>query len=552
MDRRSLLKTSLILAAWSGLPAASLFAAARTNDNIDDEAQPFDFDMLQRRARDMASKEYQSNRVTLPPTLASLTPQQYNAIRYDPSHSLWHDVEGRQLDAQLFHVGMGFDQPVRVYKVDPETQQAREFHFSPELFDYQGANVDASQLQEDLGFAGFRVFKAPSLTERDILSFLGASYFRAVGHTEQYGLSARGVAVNSYFDTPEEFPAFTHFWLETPAADSTTFTTYALLDSPSLTGAYRFVIHCEDDRVVMDIDKHLFPRQEIAQLGIAPLTSMFFCGTHQRRMCNTIHPQIHDSDRLTMWRGNDEWVCRPLNNPPRVQFNAFTDSNPKGFGLLQMHQDFEHYEDVLSNYHRRPSLWVEPRDEWGDGEIHLLEIPTTGETTDNIVAFWKPAQPVEAGQALNFSYRLYWSGERPFDSGLVKIDTTRSGMGGFTEGWAPGEHYPDVWARRFAVDFIEGDIESLWNGDRNVYATISASTGEVRDVQLLWMDPVKSLRVLFDWYPENDLQDPVDMRMVLEADGEIISETWLYQYFPPPPEKRIYPPHPVPQAPAAE
>ena len=147
---------------------------------------------------------------------------------------------------------------------------------------------------------------------------------------------------------------------------------------------------------VMDIEKHLYPREAIEQLGIAPMTSMFSCGTHQRRMCDTIHPQIHDSDRLTMWRGNGEWVCRPLNNPPVLQYNAFADESPKGFGLLQTERDFEAYEDVIGNYHERPSLWIEPRSDWGKGEIQLMEIPTTGETMDNVVAFWKPAAPVEA------------------------------------------------------------------------------------------------------------------------------------------------------------
>ncbi|MFC3284043.1 glucan biosynthesis protein [Litchfieldella rifensis] len=550
MDRRSLLKSSLALAAWTGLPSASLFAAANAANAgtgiSDGEAQFFDFNKLQQMARELATESYARNVVTLPPTLADLSPQQYNEIGYDAEHSLWRKLDG-QLDVQFFHVGMGFDLAVRMYSLNPETQQAREIHFHPELFNYQRSGVDVSQLQGDLGFAGFRVFKAPSLTERDIVSFLGASYFRAVTDTYQYGLSARGAAVNVYFDTPEEFPDFTRFWLETPKPDSTTFTAYALLDSPSLTGAYRFVIHCEDERVVMDIDKHLFMRQAITQLGIAPMTSMFSCGTHQRRMCDTIHPQIHDSDRLTMWRGNGEWVTRPLNNPPRVQLSSFVDHNPKGFGLLQTDRDFTHYEDVVGYYHKRPSLWVEPKEGWGEGEIQLLEIPTTGETTDNIVAFWHPAQPIEAGQTLNFSYRLYWSGEPPVSTDLATIRSTRSGMGGFTEGWAPGEYYPEVWARRFAVDFVGGDIEMLLGRNTAIHPRIEAARGEVRDVQILRVEPVNALRILFDWYPTDDSVEPVDMRMVLEGDGRLLSETWLYQYFPPPPEERTYPPHPVPR-----
>jgi glucan biosynthesis protein len=187
-----------------------------------------------------------------------------------------------------------------MFSLDSQTQQAREIHFRPELFNYNNAGVDTKQLegQSDLGFAGFRAFKAPELARRDIVAFLGASYFRAVDSTYQYGLSARGLAVDTFTDTPEEFPDFTSFWFETVKPGATVFTVYALLDSPSVTGAYKFVIHCQETQVIMDVENHIYARKDIKQLGIAPMTSMFSCGNNERRMCDTIHPQIHDSDRL--------------------------------------------------------------------------------------------------------------------------------------------------------------------------------------------------------------------------------------------------------------
>lgn len=145
-----------------------------------------------------------------------------------------------------------------------------------------------------------------------------------------------------------------------------------------MTGAFKFVIHCEKTQVIMDVQNHVYARKDIKQLGIAPMTSMFSCGNNERRMCDTIHPQIHDSDRLAMWRGNGEWICRPLNNPQKLQFNAYTDNNPRGFGLLQLDRDFSHYQDIMGWYNKRPSLWVEPRNQWGKGTIGLMEIPTTG------------------------------------------------------------------------------------------------------------------------------------------------------------------------------
>ncbi|WP_280570347.1 glucan biosynthesis protein D [Chromohalobacter sp. 296-RDG] len=548
MDRRTLLKRSLALAAFYGLPAAPLLAATRGIPEIaDGEPSDFSFEWLQRVAKEMANASYQDNVRELPSTLAEMTPQDYNAIGYDPGHSLWHGLDG-ELDVQFFHVGMGFNQPVRMFALDPDSRRAREIHFDPSLFRYDKADVDVSQFEDDeaLGFAGFRVFKAPSLTERDIVSFLGASYFRAVDDTYQYGISARGLAVNTFAEsTKEEFPTYTRFWLETPEPDSTTFTAYALLDSPKVAGAYRFVIHCEAERVVMEIDKHLYPREAIEQLGIAPMTSMFSCGTHQRRMCDTIHPQIHDSDRLTMWRGNGEWIYRPLNNPPKLQYNSFADDAPKGFGLLQTERDFDAYEDVIGNYHERPSLWVEPRNDWGKGDLQLMEIPTTGETMDNIVAFWKPSKAIEPGDSLNFAYRLYWSAQAPVTTDLARVRATRSGMGGFKEGWAPGEHYPEEWARRFAVDYIGGDILRIAKNGPPIMAQLEVSRGKTGDIQIFQVEEFEGIRVIFDWYPTEDSVEPIDMRMVLEGDGETLSETWLYQYFPPPPEQREHPPHPL-------
>ena len=223
----------------------------------------------------------------LRPADGDKTPQAYNSIQYDAEKSLWHNVENRQLDAQFFHMGMGFRRRVRMFSVDPATHLAREIHFRPELFKYNDAGVDTKQLegQSDLGFAGFRVFKAPELARRDVVSFLGASYFRAVDDTYQYGLSARGLAIDTYTDSKEEFPDFTAFWFDTVKPGATTFTVYALLDSASITGAYKFTIHCEKNQVIMDVENHLYARKDIKQLGIAPLTSMFSCSTNGHVGC---------------------------------------------------------------------------------------------------------------------------------------------------------------------------------------------------------------------------------------------------------------------------
>ena len=544
MNRRRFIKASMALAAACGTPALSgLFSQAAwagESGIADGTSKPFSFNDLQSMALDLAKKPWGGAPRPLPATLANLTPQAYNSIQYDAAHSLWNNIENRQLDVQYFHVGMGFRRRVRMYSLEPQTQQAREIHFRPELFNYHDAGVDTRQLegQTDLGFAGFKVFKAPELARRDVVSFLGASYFRAVDDTWQYGLSARGLAVDTFADRPEEFPDFTAFWFETPKASDTTFTVYALLDSPSVSGAYKFIIHCEAKQVVMEVENHLYIRNDIQQLGIAPMTSMFSCGTNERRMCDTIHPQIHDSDRLAMLRGNGEWICRPLNNPQALQFNAFSDKNPKGFGLLQTDHDFATYQDVMGWYNKRPSLWVEPRNNWGKGSVGLMEIPTTGETLDNIVCFWQPEKPAKAGDTLNFSYRLYWSGQPPFHSPQARVLATRTGMGGFPEGWAPGEHYPEKWCRRFAIDFIGGDLKAA--APKGIEPVITLSSGEAKQIEILYVEPFDGYRILFDWYPTSASTDPVEMRMFLRCQGDAISETWLYQYFPPAADQRKY------------
>lgn len=544
MNRRRFIKASMALAAACGTPALSgLFSRAAWADSAaiaDGASKPFSFNALQSMALDLAKQPWGGAPRPLPQTLANLTPQAYNSIQYDAAHSLWNGSANRKLDVQFFHVGMGFRRRVRMYALEPKTQQAREIHFRPELFNYHNAGVDTRQLegQTDLGFAGFKAFKAPSLASRDVVSFLGASYFRAVDDTWQYGLSARGLAIDTFADRPEEFPDFTAFWFETPEPRDTTFTVYALLDSPSVAGAYKFIIHCEAKRVVMEVENHLYIRKDVQQLGIAPMTSMFSCGTNERRMCDTIHPQIHDSDRLAMWRGNGEWICRPLNNPQSLQFNAFSDHTPKGFGLLQTDHDFASYQDVMGWYNKRPGLWVEPRNDWGKGSIGLMEIPTTGETLDNIVCFWQPEKPVRAGDTLNFSYRLYWSGQAPFHTPLARVLATRTGMGGFPEGWAPGEHYPEKWCRRFAIDFVGGDLKAA--APKGIEPVITLSSGEAKQIEILYVEPFDGYRILFDWYPTSDSTDPVEMRMYLRCRGDAISETWLYQYFPPAADQRKY------------
>ncbi len=69
---------------------------------------------------------------------------------------------------------------------------------------------------------------------------------------------------------------------------------------------------------------------------------------------------------------------------------------------------------------------------------------------------------------------------------------------------------------------------------------ITLSSGEAKQIEILYVEPFDGYRILFDWYPTTDSTDPVEMRLFLRCQGEAISETWLYQYFPPAADKRNY------------
>lgn len=509
--------------------AACLSAAARAAGLKPLGApRPFDHAALKGRARQLAAAPYQPPNEVLPPEVAALGWDAYQSIRYRADHALWAG-EGLRFEVQLFHLGLFFKRPVRMHEVRDGRAQA--LAYDPALFDYGSSGLHGERQPADLGFAGFRV-NFHTAPRHDVAAFLGASYFRAVGGERQYGLSARGLAVDTGLNRPEEFPDFTEFYLERPAPGTNTLVVHALLDAPSVAGAYRFAI-TPGDTLVMDVDAALYPRRPIERLGIAPLTSMFQTGENDRRMANDWRPEIHDSDGLALWTGAGEWIWRPLTNPPALAFNAFADRRPRGFGLLQRDRDFDHYQDDGVFYERRPSLWVEPRGDWGDGAVHLVEIPTVDETFDNVVAFWNPAAPVQPGQERLFGYRLHWGAEPPVQPPLARCLSTRTGLGGVV-----GQKRP-YWSWRFVVDFAGGDL-GLVDANAKVEPVIEAARGRVELTSARPLASVKGWRAMFDLVPD-ERSEPVQLRLYLRSGGQALTETWLYHWTPPPPAQRLLP-----------
>lgn len=525
MDRRTLIKTFVALAGAQALPLSALLYSRPALAAGFGEPRAFSYGWLKEKARALAGEAWVSREGELPGSLKGLSWDDYQAIRFRPEEALWRN-DDNAFQVQLFHLGLYFKSPVRIYEV--ADGQARELTYQRDNFRYDGEQP-LGTLPEDLGYAGFRVHFHTDY-ERDLAAFLGASYFRAVGSDMQYGLSARGLAVDTGLNREEEFPQFSAFWLEKPKPGSHQLVVYALLDSPSTTGAYAFTMR-PGQNMVMAVDVALYPRKPMERVGIAPLTSMYQTGENDRRMAYDWRPEIHDSDGLAVLNGQGEWLWRPLVNPPSVRVNSFVDNSPRGFGLLQRDRKFANYQDDGVFYDRRPSAWVEPRGEWGAGSVMLVEIPTEDETFDNIVAFWNPDEPLEAGSEYLYGYTLTWGAQPPRQpQELATVQATRTGLGGVVG--QERKHFS--W--RFAVDFAGGPLPLL-SDDAEVEPVITASRGKVEITSARPLASMKGYRAMFDLVPDDSLE-PIDLRLQLRLGDQVLAETWLYQYSPPPQEER--------------
>ncbi len=509
IDRRTLLIGSAALGLASKASAEPATCVALG------EAAPFSFELLAQSARDLSRKPFQKPFIHNPELIERLDFDAYQEIRFRPECAIWSRGDG-PYPIELFHVGRYFKEPVRIFIVSGG--QAREVQYSPDLFTF-GRSTFAKDLPADTGFAGFRLLTAPGVP--DWIAFLGASYFRSPAETGQYGMSSRGLAIDVAMPTPEEFPRFTSFWLE-PMPGQRGIVINALLDSPSCTGAYRMET-VRDGGTFMTIQARLYPRTGIQRVGIAPLTSMFWYSKHNRRMALDWRPEIHDSDGLSLWTGAGERIWRPINNPLNVQTSLFFDKNPKGFGLLQRERRFSEYEDDGAFYDQRPSVWVEPIGEWGEGTVQLVEIPTNDEIHDNIVAYWTPKEQYLPATEHEIRYKLYWQLDEPYPAPLARVIATRIGLGGI-----PGQPRPKG-AFKYVVDFRGGRLKQ-YNRRGEVDLTVSAPSGKIEWQSIYPVVGTDKWRAMFDFTAASE--KPVDLRLYLRRGNDALSETWLFQHLP--------------------
>ncbi|MGY4637644.1 glucans biosynthesis protein [Pseudomonas sp. TE24901] len=386
----------------------------------------FSLDDVSAKAKELAGQKYEAPRSNLPNEFREMKFADYQKIRFRNEKAEWAD-QNTPFKLSFYHQGMHFDTPVKINEVTADSVQ--EIKYDPTRFDFGDVKFDP-KATEQLGYAGFRVLYPINKADKqdEIMTMLGASYFRVVGKGQSYGLSARGMAIDTALPSGEEFPRFTEFWIERPKPGEKQLVIFALLDSPRATGAYRLTLRPGSDTIV-DVKSQMFLRDKVSKLGVAPLTSMYLFGANQPSKVLNYRRELHDSSGLSIHAGNGEWIWRPLNNPKHLSVSNFSVENPRGFGLLQRGRDFSHYEDLDDNYDKRPSAWIEPEGDWGKGSVDLVEIPTADETNDNIVAFWSPAELPKVGEPLDVSYRLHWTMDEkalhPADSAWVK-QTLRS------------------------------------------------------------------------------------------------------------------------------
>ena len=508
----------LVLAEETPAPATEPAAPAPAAPQ-----QPFSFDALSAEMQALSTQPPQS---PAQPAgfLADLTYDDYRLIRFNPARARFADIPDAQFQLHAFHMGWLFKEPVLLSEV--ADGMATPMGFGTDDFIYERQARDHVPEHADLpGVAGFRLhnpLNRPDIFD-ELIAFQGASYFRALGRGSAYGLSARGLAVNTGLPVAEEFPRFTRFWVERPAPGAQTITVHAAMESASLTGAYRFVITPGGDTAV-EVTARLYFRKDIEQLGVAPLTSMFLFAERNRTAFDDFRPQVHDSDGLGIVRADGDHVWRPLSNPSRLASSYFVETTPRSFGLYQRDRDFANYQDAAAHYEKRPSCVVEPIGDWGRGTVRLVEIPSDLEVNDNIVAFWVPEAPAKAGESREFAYRLRWGALEPDNrDDRAYILETRAGAGGVS-----GVENT-TGSRKFVIDFkggLLGNLPGEAADDLTIVATAANGKIETQTLTQIWGTDI--WRLVLDVAADGD--KPVELSAHIAGYDRKLTETWLYQW----------------------
>ena len=499
------------------------------------ESAEVNLDYVAQRALERAQAAFHSPRADLPRVLRqdNLDYDKYREIRFRRDRALWA-AEKLPFRIEFFHPGYLYQEPVHVNEFT--SMHAQPIRFVQDFFDYAKLNI-ANQIPTKTGYAGFRVLYPLNKPDQldELGAFLGASYFRLLGKNLRYGESARGLALDSgEGDRSEEFPIFTDWWLGKPNSGDSELHLYAILDSVSCAGAYEFsirpgetttahirsVLYFRQTNNVLAVDKNRKPSKTI---GLAPLTSMFWFGKDTERKFDDYRTEVHDSDGLLVHMGNGEIFWRPLDNPPATRHQVFSAPNIKGFGLLQRERSFAAYQDMFNLYHQVPSVWVEPDGNWGEGSLHLVELSTSYEGLDNIVAFWDPKNKPEPLQPYKFGYTLHWEGgDADLKRSENRVVSTRIG---------PDAQF--AGARQFVIDFDGPKLDKMSEDKPPVAIASCSGNAAIVDSFVTRNVYQGTWRVILKMLPKTGTHEAIDLRCTLQQGTNAVSETWVYQWSPP-------------------
>ena len=477
-----------------------------------------DFEQVKAKAHELAAQPMREDRLDIAEKIKNITYDQMRDIRFDPKRAVWRR-ERLPFQLQFFHAGGPQQTQVDINLVDGD--EVTELPFSRDFFEY-GTNRFNWFDMRGLKFSGFRIHYP--LNRPDVLDelavFQGATYFRCLAPSLIYGLSARALAINCGGPGNEEFPRFRTFWIHRPDKEGKKILVLGLFEGPSVSGAALFTITPGAPSAPTLVDAHvaIFARADMPRYGIAPLTSMFWYGKSTTRKFDDFRPEVHDSDGLLFQSGIGEWHWRPLENDGRLRMYSFHDKQPKGFGLLQRDRSFSAYEDLEAQYQRRPSAFVRPIGDWGEGSVKLVEIETENEFMDNVVAFWEPASGLKAGGAAEFAYQLAWFGDDPALPPLGRCVATRTGWAG------------NPLARKFVLDFVwpttARDAEA-----GKIEPVVLASGGKISGLSSEFNPHLKAWRVAFN-ATANDKAEAIELRATIKVAGQPQTETWTYLWRP--------------------
>jgi periplasmic glucans biosynthesis protein len=494
--------------------ATTAHARAANSSPLFSTGTRFDSALLIEEARHLAKKPYQAATADLPDFFKNLTREQYAQIKPMPEQATWAN-EGRGFALQPLHRGFAFQAPVQIFVV--ENTLIRPLIFDAKNFDY--GTLTVPQNMSDLGFSGLRILKQESgQPPRECLILQGANFWRAVAQGQSLGTVARALTLKPAETRGEEYPHIKSIWIEQPAAGSAQLNLHALFDSESVVGAVRLTLRASDI-TILDVETTLFPRVALDHVGLGGMAASFLFAPYNRRMGDDVRAQAGEVSGLQILSGRGEWVYRPLTNPAALQISVFSDENIKGFGLMQRDRDERLYLEDPQNWHTRPSLWIEPLGDWGAGAVQLLEIPSDNENNDNIITYWRPKKPYEAGSEISFAYRQYWCWSPPEKPALGVVSQMRTGRG-----IGAGRK------RRFSVDFT-GD--ALFESEQprlkdQMIPVLSSSIGTLSNSRITAFVAKKTVRVTFDLDAGNE--DLVELRLALEQNGKPLTETWLYRW----------------------